>query len=260
MSSNSTSSKSLQLFFRWQASMLFSLALLLAACTPLPTAPPPPTPEILVVARSLALQGWDEKIHSCAKSLPQLAVMVVDDPPADPAQISPQITLRLGNGSPPGEHTYLLAWENILLVANRAFPGVDLSLPQLQALITSHPDPSALETAAPQIQFWTFPAGDEAREIFEQAVFPSGSSLALASIAPDPSAMLEALAGDPSAIGYLPASALSLASSDQHSQLKILNLKEKPADILRQPIVAVLPATPSPLMNAFLQCLESSNY
>jgi hypothetical protein len=241
----------------WEKTCFLLLLLLLPACAPLATATPPPTPQILVIARPLALQGWDEKIHTCAQNYPQLAVFIVEDYPGAQASPKPDVTLQLGNSSQPVENTYLLGQEDILLAANPAFPGKELTLAQLQDLLTaSLPAPISQGSQLLSVQFWTYPPGDEARAAFEQAVLPAGSSPIQSLIAPDPSAMREALVNDPTALGYLPASSFFQASADQQSKLKVVNLKETPADFLRQPVLASLPGSPSPFLTAYLQCLS----
>jgi hypothetical protein len=253
--------KSLPSRMPWGKTYFLLLLLLLPACAPLATATPPPTPQILVIARPLALQGWNEKIHTCAKNYPQLAVFVVEDYPGAQASPKPEVTLQLGNSSQPVENAYLLGQEDILITANTAFPNKELSLAQLQDLLTaSLPGPISQGSQPLSVQFWTYPPGDEARAAFEQAVLPAGSSPIQSLIAPDPSAMREALENDPTALGYLPASSFSQASAYQQSKLKIIHLKETPADFLRQPVVASLSSSPSPLLNAYLQCLSSSGY
>jgi hypothetical protein len=239
---------------RWQSHFLL-LLLSLPACATLPTGTPPPTPQILVIARPLALQGWDEKVLTCAKEYPQLAVFVIENYPGAQTTPKPEVTLQLGNPSQPADNTYLLGQEDILLAANTAFPGEELSLLQLQYLISAFPESPALP-----VQFWTYPSSDEARAAFEQAVLPDGSSPIRARIAPDPSAVLEALENDPAAFGYIPASSLFQASADQQSKIKVIKLKETPADFLRQPVVASLSTSPSPLLNVYLQCLSGSGY
>jgi hypothetical protein len=245
---------------RWQSYCLL-LMVILPACASLPTATPPPTPQILVIARPQALQGWDEKIYTCAKNYPQLAVFVTDSYPGAQITPEPEVVFQLGNPSQPAENTYLLGQEDILLAANTAFAVEELPLSQLQDFVTtSMTIPTSPESPALPVQFWTYPHGDEARTAFEQAVLPDGSSPTQALIAPDPTAMLEALANDPAAFGYLPASSLSQASADQLSKIRVIRLKETPADILRQPVVASLSTNPSPLLTAYLQCLSGSGY
>jgi hypothetical protein len=245
---------------RWQ-SHFFLLLLILPACTSLPSATPPPTPQILVIARPLALQSWDEKIHTCARNFPQLAVFVVENYPDIKTSPKPEVTLQLGNLFQPAENTYRLGQEDILLAANIAFPDEELSLSQLLDLVTaSLKDPTSQESPTIPVQFWTYPPGDEARAAFEHAVLPAGSSPSQALIAPDPSAMLEALGNEPGAFGFLPSSSLSQASADQQSKVKVIKLKETPADFLRQPVVGNLSTSPSPLLNVYLQCLSGSGY
>jgi hypothetical protein len=245
-------------FFRRSINLLLFM-LLLPACAPLPTDAPPPTPQTLIIARPMALQGWNSKIYKCAAIFPQLAVFIIEDPNQSP--LTSDISLKLGNPEQPTKYTYLIGNEDLVLAANIAFPGEELSLIQLQDLISTPPtNPPSPDSPITSVQFWTYPPDDAARAAFEQAVLPAGSSFSQAFIAPDPTAMLEALATDPSALGYLPASALTLASADQQSKIKVLKLKETLADFLRQPVIATFPTAPNQVQTAYAQCLSSTGY
>jgi hypothetical protein len=245
-------------FFRRRSNLLL-LLLLLQACAPLLTAAPPPTPQTLIIARPLALESWDNKIDNCATKFPQLAVFIIED--TNPSPITPDITLKLGNLNQSTDNTYLIGNEDLVLAANTAFPVEELSLNQIQDLIsTPSTNPPSQDSVIASAQFWTYPAGDVARAAFEQAVLPAGSSPTQAYIAPDPSAMLEALAKNPSALGYLPASVLLQAEPDQKNLIKVLNLNKTLADSLRQPVVATFPATPNQVQTAYAQCLSGSGY
>jgi hypothetical protein len=238
----------------------FLLVLIFSACTPLIRAGPPPTPQVLILARPLALNGWDARIHTCAKSFPQLAIFIVDDSYAESSS-NPGITLYLGNPTKTPNYTYLIDQEDILIVANKAFPLDELSLPQLQALMSGAFSSSSPQFSTnPVVQFWTYPYDDQARIAFDQAILTSGSGHINAQIAPDPSTLLAALVDNPAAFGYLPSSAFLQASPDQKNKVKLVNIDEKLAASLRQPVLAIFTSSPDQLENAILQCLQGNDY
>ena len=235
----------------------FFLLLLFSACAPLITATPPPTPQVLTLTRPLALTGWDARIHDCAKNFPQLAIFILEDSVGSSNQ---GFTLYLGNPPQPTDFTYIIGYEDILVLANKAFPFNELSLTQLQDLLsTGLPSPSIQDPSIPAVQFWTYPSDDEARIAFDQAALNAGSAHIQAQIAPDPSAMLEALANDPAAFGYLPVSFFH-ANPDQQSQVKLLDLDGTLADALRQPVLAIFTSNPDALENAYLRCLKDADH
>jgi len=242
---------------------LLSLCLLLVflpACSPPPVATPPSTPQAILITRSPALLGWDPKLYSCAKDFPQLAVFVEEKVLGLPGSASPTLELRFGAPTEMAENSFLLGWDDLILLANTTFPLDEISLPQLQGLFTGQL--STFQDLDPQspatvLQVWTYPAGDETRQVFDRAVLSQLTAPPLALIAPDPPAMLEALAGGIGAVGYLPVSAFPLADAAQKSQVKILALKDKPAEFFRQPVIALLSAQPGALLNAYFQCLQN---
>ena len=187
------------------------LLIILPACASLPTATPPPTPQALLIQRSLALQGWDNQLYACAQEFPQLAVFIVEKTPATSPPGS--LSLELHFGSPTqstlgSAEPFVLGSEDLRLAANTAFPLDELTPAQLRDIFSGHSSSQALAPNAQEfpLQAWTYPSGDEARLVFEKAVL---NQPAKALIAPDPRLMLEALAGQAGAVGYLPASAFS---------------------------------------------------
>ena len=236
------------------------LLVLLPACSPPPVSTPPSTPQAILITRSPALLGWDPKLYSCAKDFPQLAVFVEEKALSSPGSASPTLELRFGAPIEPAENSFLLGWEDLILVANTTFPLDEITLSQLQDLFTGQL--STFQDLDPQspatvLQAWTYPAGDETRQVFDRVVLLQPTALPLALIAPAPPAMLEALAGGVGAVGYLPVSAFPLADAAQKSQVKILALKDKPAEFFRQPVIALLSVQPGALLNAYFQCLQN---
>lgn len=228
----------------------------LAACAPLLTSTPPPTPQPLLVQRPLALQGWDDHLRTCAADFPQIALFIAEQGPQ--STIAGSLNLKLFLGAPTQSSTefFVLGTEELLLAANIRFPVAELSLMQLQDIYSGRATSSQDITADAEdfpLQAWTYLANDPARQVFEQA---SLLQQVRALIAPDPYAMLQALADQPGAVGYLPRSAFAAADESQKAQIKEIAFIEAPPDIFIQPVLVSFPSKPPDLLQAYLTCLQ----
>ena len=76
-------------------------------------------------------------------------------------------------------------------------------------------------------------------------------------LAPDSVAMLEAVAGDPNAIGYLPGSFLASGDETLVNKVKTIQLDEALETDLLQPILALTQNEPSGLMRELLICVQN---
>lgn len=241
-----------------------SLALLFftGCSTPL-TALPPPTPQVLLIDLSSALAGWQPKIYACAQDFPQLAVFAVESVTTGGSTIKLQLGAPDNTAEPDEtvENSYVIAQEEVILIASPDFPLNEISISQLQGIFTGQltTSQSLVPEAEPDlIQPWTYPTTDETRRTFEGAVFSGEVPPIQALIAPDPASMLKTIVTTSRSIGYLPGSALSLANAEQSGQFKILPLADESA-AFRQPVIAQLSVKPDDLLNAYLQCLEDKS-
>jgi hypothetical protein len=202
------------------------------------------------------LQGWDDRLRTCAADFPQIALFIAEQFPQTTIAGSLNLELLLGVPNQSSEKLFVLGTEDLLLVANIRFPVAELSLQQLQDIyngrVTSSQDITANAKEFP-LQAWTYPASDPARQVFERA---SLLQHVQALIAPDPHAMLQALADQPGAVGYLPLSAFAAADESQKAQIKELAFIEAPPDIFIQPVLVSLPSEPPDLLQAYLTCLQ----
>ncbi len=101
------------------------------------------------------------------------------------------------------------------------------------------------------------PDGDPTRISFDQAVIAYQSLTSEAMLAPDPQAMLEAIAGDINAIGYLPESILSSADPTLVENIKIVQLDKSLDEALHQHVIAVTRNEPQGRMRDLLVCLQN---
>ena len=103
---------------------------------------------------------------------------------------------------------------------------------------------------ANSIVVWSYPQGNEIRQFFEDALSPV-DLLPSAHLAPDPHALRQSVAADPSAIGYLPGRWVDTSVR----RLTLTNISE---NSLRRPILAATQATPQGAQKEWLLCLQRS--
>jgi len=97
---------------------------------------------------------------------------------------------------------------------------------------------------------WSYLQGNEIRQFFEDALSPV-DLLSSAHLAPDPNAMRQAVAADPSAIGYLPGRWVD-------SSVRPLSIAGSPAPSYASPSWAATQATPHGAQKEWLLCLQRS--
>jgi hypothetical protein len=224
--------------------------LLLAGCQPL-VATPPPTAWPVRVQYTPALAPRLAALHACAGQIPG-AGLLVDERPAtalDPAKAD--LVLRFGQPAPPPAFSAPIGEDEMVAVVNSANP-VSLKPGDLAAIFSgqirawSDLDPASTQTPAP-IQPWTYPAGDDVRDAFTQSSLSGAAISPRAGLAPDPAAMLQAVAGDPAAIGYLPRSQVT-------GQVRVVEAAgDNP---VQTPILAIAQAEPQGPARALLACLQ----
>ncbi|MBU0512539.1 MAG: hypothetical protein KKD28_15825 [Chloroflexi bacterium] len=222
---------------------LLTLGLLLVtACTPIATATPLPTPQLITVAITPTLRPWHDILHKCATANPEIALILEEKPETSLEVGAADLILRVG--APPEGipgSAALLGWEEILIIAHPETKFDNWDIAKLHDIYTASPTP---------YQIWTYSPGSELRQIFDAAVLNARTS-PYAFLAPDPAAMLEAVANDKRAIGYLPKSWLNDA-------VRPVNVGSDLQNVLRQPILALTDTEPEGVMRAFLVCVQEA--
>jgi hypothetical protein len=105
------------------------------------------------------------------------------------------------------------------------------------------------------VQFWTYPKEDELRAAFEAAILSVGISSTRAMLAPDPGAMLQAIANQSGSIGYAPRSWLKGGSNS----VRVIELDSKLEEKLRLPVLAISSKEPAGAVRTLLLCLQGKN-
>ncbi|MFZ6027647.1 MAG: hypothetical protein ACOYYS_08030 [Chloroflexota bacterium] len=224
------------------------LGVLLVGCVAAPaTLPPPATPQALTVYHPPALRWMAPRMAQCAEAVSGLALYRMEVPDFRDVQAG---ELMLWWGDPPeGTFIYRMGDDALQVIVHPERGDVSLAGDALGAVFSGQqanwPD------GAP-IQVWVYAADDWLWQVFASALqIPAPASSAF--LAPDPQAMLEAVAADPDAIGFLPAN-----WSDATRAVQALPLTDKLAGFLRQPVTAVLPDEPVGAIKSWLLCVQSS--
>jgi hypothetical protein len=100
------------------------------------------------------------------------------------------------------------------------------------------------------IQLWTYVNGDESNLLIEGAITGGLPITTLAKIAPDPNAMLQAVAADPTAIGYIPKPWVN-------ATVRKVEIDPTLQQALILPILSISTAEPQGAARAILGCLQS---
>jgi hypothetical protein len=240
------------------------LLLFASACQPL-TATVLPTPEIIRVEYTPALGAWTAPLNRCASSLPEIGLATAETPAGqlDPTRVN--FALRFGPQPDPAQNipspffAAVLSSDEVVVVVTPSNPISSLTPQQISAIFSGqHTGWSDLDspTVTPlptdtgrTIQAWSYPAGDDVRQVFDQAFMQSMAPSDQTYLAPDAGAMLEALGKNPGAIGYL-------LKSQVTSTVQKVNLNGIPAFNLTQPILALSSKEPLGNTRQLLLCLQ----
>ena len=186
------------------ACMLFS------ACSPPPTATIPPSPQPVLVAYSPSLENIEEALHVCANNHSEFA-LIVEKKPFNSIQFDDS-DLTIWWGEKPDQVTfaYPLAQDELVIILNQANPNQNLATNELLALFGGRVlNWDEISTFQHEVSSWIYPPENELRETFQENIMGDIKFTPLSYLAPNPQAMLEAVARDPGAIGFLPRSWLN---------------------------------------------------
>ncbi len=225
---------------------------LAAACTQ--AAPPVivPTPQSWRIQYTPALAWMAPEFNLCIRQQPGDALIVSEKPASALDVAQAQITLRWG--AAPENTGYLteLGSDDLVVVVNPQNPVRNLTGSQIRDIFSgANRTWSAYAKGNPNpIQVWVYPTGNEIRQYFEKSLNPPRLNPS-ALLAPDPGVMRQAVAADPSAIGYLPGRWVN-------SSVRGLSIPDIAETSLRQPILALTSAEPQGTQKEWLLCLQRS--
>jgi len=228
---------------------------LLTACGTPPHAISPSTPEMVNVALTPSLRPFAEVLHTCAAAYMELTINIVEVPASAQDIQTADLVIRLG-GTPGGFYAAPIGEESVVLIVNANNPVLAIPADKLRdlftGLITSWAEVGGTDQP---VQVWSFPEGDDARAAFDAVIFPGEDLTPQALLAPNPQAMLGAVADDPLAIGYVPQNWLTQMSDE--ALIRPLSINQKLVEQLHQPVLALSRVEPKGSVQQLLVCMQS---
>ncbi len=216
---------------------------LLSACKPLVTSTPPPAPQPIRVASSATLHPWVEILHQCALEIPEMGLITEETSAANLEFSTADLTLWFGE--PPQRisgYAALLGTDNIVIIAGSGVALRNLNNYSLRGFYTE---------SESGYQVWSYPDGNELRNIFDHTVLGEMALSPSARLAPNPSAMMEAVAADPLAIGYVPKSWIT-------EDVQIISIERDLQTAFEHPILSLSNTEPTGSLRTYLVCLQNT--
>ena len=232
------------------------LLLLLAACKPLPTTLPPETPAAITLTYPPELRAWADLLLGCASAAPNLAVYrhesTTTAAPTNPAEIS--LSLGFLAETDASLFAYAIGNEPVLVIANIQNPQISLTTTDLQALFTGR---LLLWQNGRPAQIWIYPAESPLQNAFQQTALGGESPTTQALLAPDPAAMLTAVASNPDALGFVPQSSLWQADSNVWNSVVVLEIDAGLAEQMQQTVLVLTSQEPQGDLYTLLACAQA---
>lgn len=225
---------------------------LLTGCQPGLTVQPIPSPQPIVVQVSPALVILQPLMKECAVSQGSTGLVLIETPAQAFDLESADIGLRWSLSADAGTYAAQIGIDELVVIVSFKNPLSEISLMDLQAIYTGRRTAWPGPTAEGEIQPWVYPAGDDAQEVFN-AIIPQKDTQATRFVytAPNPQTMLDAVAANPNAVGFVPRRWLN-------EKVKEIRVSGVSAESMRAPILALSQSEPTGLTRDWLLCLQAS--
>lgn len=227
------------------------VALALAAC--LPTLPEAPlsTPEIWRVQMPASLAWVGARMNVCAQQQAGVALLVDFQPPTAPMLETSDIIVRWGDPDPQdGSDWYKIGEETLAIIIHPQNSIQSISTEQLRQAFTGQVrDWSEVADNEQPLVPVTLPDQDETTLVLGSVAGEAPSITDRTLIAADPAAMIELVAANPGAIGYLPSRWLN-------ESVRELSLSSDPPAITTRPVLLRFTSAPTPAQTGWLACLQ----
>jgi hypothetical protein len=227
----------------------------LAACIPSsgsPTGQAPATLSPLRVNITPAMRNYRSLLNQCAQLQPDIALFVTEMPAANLGKKESDLQLRLGLPNQGVDYAFQVGTAHIQFVVNSTQESLAIHTDQIRALfdgeITDWSQASGIQGA---VHPWVYPDNNELELILKRNVMNGEQISPSASIATDPESMLQAIAQDDNAIGFLPSSWMT----DTIHAIKLDNDLDSQ---LNFPVLALTETNPQGPLSVFIACLQKA--
>ncbi len=220
---------------------LFCLVFVLNGCATveMPEATPAPTQEVWHVVYPSELAWITADFNACLIDLPGYALVIEENQQVNQFVSTADILFSWGDIDPLERQAFQMENDGIAVIVNTQNPLEDLDVDTLRQIYMGELTGwEALDTNFnTEIQVWTYVEHLSVQKAFEAAIGSVNFSAKIETwIAPDVFAMLDAVAGTPEAIGFIPAT-----WDVQDDRVKVVG--EVQSAVV--PIVVLTPAEPS---------------
>ncbi len=231
---------------------LLPIVLLISCSTPMPLQPPP-TPEIVTVAVDPAVWPLREALQVCSGAYPDLLVSLQEISPDYPGWESFDLYLRMGEPDELPAFAAPLGVEQVSLVINAENPVKAINEEDLNGIFSGRITRwSDIGGPFRPVQVWVYPEGDAAMQVFKLAVMSGNPITSHALLAPNATAMLEAISGDPNSIGLIPHAWLQ-------ESVRELEIDPDTLQALSLPVLAMAESEPAEAAGEMLYCLQQGD-
>jgi len=231
--------------------LLALIAGMLTGCATPQAVEPAATPQVLRVEVSSTLDWLRTDMAECTQQVAGLGLVV--DTVSVPNQVlaNADVNLRWSNQTTAGGFIFELGEDMLTLIVHPDNPVEAIEANLIKDLYAGQKTvwSDTGDTPGAAVQPWVFPAEDETQKLFETGLLANGQIVQTAKIAPTPAAMLEAVAKDPQAIGFLPTRWLN-------QSVKPIEILDFQNNDLLLPILAVTKFEPAGSTRDWLLCLQ----
>jgi len=231
--------------------LLGLIAGLLTGCGAQPSVIPVATSQPVRIVISSVLDWLRPEMAECVQQSPGLSLSVQTIALPEQSLDKADILLRWSDQPVTEGFAFELGEEKLAVIVHPENPLKTMDLSMVKDMYYGQVTvwPGVDDTAGAAVQPWVFPDDSEAQGLFARVLISNSQIVRTAKIAPTPPAMLEAVANDPRAIGYVPARWLD-------SSVRSIEFSDTPADDFFMPILAVTSSEPTGLTRDWLLCVQ----
>lgn len=207
------------------------------------------TPEVWQITLDPALQWLRPTASQCMVDYPGIALSIEES-----GQIKAGI-IHIGWGEQKNDSTsiFRLANDSPAIIVNPQNPISQITYQTAREVLNGNiRDWNTVDSSAASlgnIQLWNYPSNEGMYAIYSDWFKNKNRAAAIYQIAPDPSSMLEAVAKNSSAVGWLPARGLS-------DGVKSLKITDHSNELPSIPVLVYLNKNPGNSFQAWIFCMQ----
>lgn len=230
---------------------LVLMGIILAGCSPLDRLPIQEIPAPFRVSVTPSTAYWAKAVSDCTASLPNVLAVVDVQPAREPQTGIADLVIQSGDAGT--ESAFSLGEDNLVFIVHPKNPITALSMEQAQQIYLGFSltwgDVQAnlpTEWQTRMVTAFSYAASDEFAQLFLHRVLNDSPEQFKTLQAPSPAEVVQEVASNPSAIGYIPRKWLV-------SQVKVLS----PEPAITFPLVMSAVDKPENNLVLFMSCLSA---